>query len=94
MVGDVEVSSAQNSTCMEINSTNLNTDDEITISVKLPLNLPDVLEKFQATLLEKAMERSGGNRTHAANALGLNRTTLISKAKRHGVITEIGNGQD
>jgi DNA-binding NtrC family response regulator len=76
---------------MEINSAQIGNDDEITISVKLPLNLADVLEKFQATLLEKAMERSNGNRTHAANALGLNRTTLISKAKRHGVIAESNN---
>lgn len=73
---------------MEINASTLEQNDEITISVKLPLNLSDVLEKFQATLLERAMEKSGGNRTHAANALGLNRTTLISKAKRHGVIPE------
>lgn len=73
---------------METNSANINMDDEITISVSLPLNLADVLEKFQATLLSKAMEKSGGNRTHAANALGLNRTTLISKAKRHGVIAD------
>ncbi len=73
---------------MNHNSSNLNTDEEITISVKFPLNLPEVLEQFQTTLLTKAMERSNGNRTHAANALGLNRTTLISKAKRHGVITE------
>ncbi len=76
---------------MEINSAQIGNDDEVTISVKLPLNLADVLEKFQATLLEKAMERSNGNRTHAANALGLNRTTLISKAKRHGVIAESNN---
>ena len=70
------------------NSSILNTDEEITISVKFPLNLAEVLEDFQTTLLAKAMERSNGNRTHAANALGLNRTTLISKAKRHGVIAE------
>lgn len=75
---------------METNSTNFNIDDEITISVKLPLKLADVLEKFQTTLLAKAMEKTGGNRTHAANALGLNRTTLISKARRHGVIAESG----
>jgi DNA-binding protein Fis len=73
---------------MNHNSSNLNTDDEITISVKFPLKLAEVLEEFQATLLSKAMERSNGNRTHAANALGLNRTTLISKAKRHGIIAE------
>lgn len=69
---------------MEINT---DEENEITISVKLPMNLADVMERFQATILSKAMERHQGNRTHAANSLGLNRTTLISKAKRHGVIT-------
>jgi len=73
---------------MEINTSNQEKNDEITVSVKLPINLADVLEQFQATLLEKAMEKSNGNRTHAANYLGLNRNTLISKAKRHGVIPE------
>lgn len=73
---------------MEINASPSEKNEEITVSVKLPVNLADVLEKFQATLLEKAMEKSGGNRTHAANYLGLNRTTLISKAKRHGVIPD------
>lgn len=73
---------------MELNTINQEKSEEITVSVKLPIDLADVLEKFQATLLEKAMEKSNGNRTHAANFLGLNRTTLISKAKRHGVIPE------
>lgn len=71
---------------MKNNSETLNTEDEITISVKFPMNLADVLEQFQTTILSKAMEKCRGNRTHAANSLGLNRTTLISKAKRHGVI--------
>lgn len=73
---------------MEINTLKNDTEDEITISVKLPMNLADVLEQFQAKILEKAMEKFQGNRSHAAKALGLNRTTLISKAKRHGVIAE------
>jgi DNA-binding NtrC family response regulator len=73
---------------MDINTSNENTIDEITISVRLPMKLSDVLEQIQSVILEKAMERCKGNRTHAANSLGLNRTTLISKAKRHGVIPE------
>jgi len=71
---------------MKINTTNTELQDEITVSVRFPLNLSEVLEQFQTTLIEKAMSKSRGNRTHAANYLGLNRTTLISKAKRHGVI--------
>jgi DNA-binding NtrC family response regulator len=71
---------------MEINTSDEIIADEITISVQFPMKLSDVLEQFQATILEKAFERHNGNRTHMANSLGLNRTTLISKAKRHGVI--------
>jgi DNA-binding protein Fis len=70
---------------MEINTQR---EDEIIVSVKIPMNLADVLEKIQTAILEKVMEKCNGNRTHAANNLGLNRTTLISKAKRHGVIAE------
>jgi DNA-binding NtrC family response regulator len=70
---------------MEINS---KADDEITVSVKFPMNLSEVLEHFQTTILSKAMEKFHGNRSQAAKALGLNRCTLISKAKRHGIISE------
>ena len=62
--------------------------DEITISVKLPMSLHDFMEKLQTQILNLAFEKFNGNRSHAAKALGINRTTLISKAKRHGIIAE------
>jgi DNA-binding NtrC family response regulator len=36
-------------------------------------------------ILRQALERAGGNKTRAAAALGLKRTTLIDKLKRHGL---------
>lgn len=36
-------------------------------------------------ILRQALERAGGNKTRAATALGLKRTTLIDKLKRHGL---------
>ena len=66
-----------------------NKTDEITISVKLPMSLHDFMEKLQTQILSLAFEKFHGNRSHAAKALGINRTTLISKAKRHGIIAEI-----
>jgi DNA-binding NtrC family response regulator len=73
---------------MEINTVN---EDEMAVLVKLPMDLADVLEKFQAAILTKTMNRFGGNRSQAAKALGLHRTTLISKAKRHGLIAKQEN---
>jgi DNA-binding protein Fis len=56
--------------------------------VKLPMDLATVLEHVQTVILQTAMKRYNGNRTHAANSLGLNRTTLIWKAKRHGILPD------
>ena len=36
-------------------------------------------------ILRRAMERAGGNKTRAARALGLKRTTLIDKLRRLGL---------
>ena len=33
------------------------------------------------------MREAGGNKSHAARALGIPRTTLISKLKKHGLAT-------
>jgi Nif-specific regulatory protein len=44
--------------------------------------LPELPEK---DLIEAALRESGGNRTHAARALGLSREGLRKKMKRHGL---------
>lgn len=74
---------------METNTSEQKTPlDEINITVKLPMDLATVLEHVQSVILQTAMKRFNGNRTHAANSLGINRTTLIWKAKRHGILPD------
>jgi DNA-binding NtrC family response regulator len=54
-------------------------------SVPLPssgIDLGEALQKLEGGLIEQALERVGGNRTLAANLLGINRTTLVEKLKR------------
>jgi transcriptional regulator with PAS, ATPase and Fis domain len=46
------------------------------------LDLKRALRKTELELIEKALERTGGNRTEAAALLGLNRTTLVEKLKK------------
>jgi DNA-binding NtrC family response regulator len=40
------------------------------------------VEGYEASLIRWALEQSRGNRTHAAQLLGLNRTTLLEKLKK------------
>jgi DNA-binding protein Fis len=46
------------------------------------IDLGEALQKLEGGLIEQALERVGGNRTLAANLLGINRTTLVEKLKR------------
>jgi DNA-binding NtrC family response regulator len=49
--------------------------------------LRSVSEAFEKGLLADALARTGGNRTHAARALGISRQGLYRKLKRHGLAT-------
>jgi DNA-binding NtrC family response regulator len=46
------------------------------------LDLRKALERVEKHFIEKALERTGGNRTEAAALLGLNRTTLVEKMRK------------
>ena len=46
------------------------------------VNLREVLEQFEGRLIDEALRRSNGNRTAAAQMLGLKRTTLVAKLRR------------
>jgi transcriptional regulator with GAF, ATPase, and Fis domain len=46
------------------------------------LDLRSALEALECQLIERALQRAGGNRTEAAALLGLNRTTLVEKLRR------------
>ena len=46
------------------------------------VNLEDVVAKFEHALIRRALERTAGNKSQAADLLELKRTTLIEKLKR------------
>jgi DNA-binding NtrC family response regulator len=47
------------------------------------LDLRSALESLERQLIDRALQRSGGNRTEAAALLGLNRTTLVEKLRKY-----------
>lgn len=44
-----------------------------------------MLAEMERPLLEKVMQHTGGNQTHAAKLLGLNRSTLRKKLHHYGL---------
>ena len=60
----------------------------------IDLDIPDegvelsrILEDLESGFIIKAMEKSGGVKSKAAELLGINRTTLIEKMKKRGMIS-------
>jgi DNA-binding NtrC family response regulator len=47
------------------------------------LDLRSAIDQVERQLIDEALERTGGNRTEAAALLGLNRTTLVEKIRKH-----------
>jgi DNA-binding NtrC family response regulator len=52
------------------------------------LNLEDIVATLERELIRQSLEMSGGNRSHAAELLGLKRTTFIEKLKRMGMAAD------
>ena len=52
-------------------------------SAESSLDLREAISKVERQLIHRALERTGGNRTEAAALLGLNRTTLVEKIRKH-----------
>ena len=46
------------------------------------IDLVATLTAFEDVLLDQALRQSGGNRTRAAELLGISRTTFVDKIKR------------
>jgi DNA-binding NtrC family response regulator len=62
--------------------------------IELPeegIDLREVLEKLEASLIDQALERTGGNRNRAAALLKINRTTLVEKLKKRGAPGDDGD---
>ena len=56
-------------------------------AVTLPedgMNLDTFICQVERQLIERSLERTGGNKGQAARLLGLKRTTLVEKIKRLG----------
>jgi transcriptional regulator with GAF, ATPase, and Fis domain len=47
------------------------------------LDLRTALETLERQLIDRALQKAGGNRTEAAALLGLNRTTLVEKLRKY-----------
>ena len=50
-----------------------------------PRTLQEQLDRMEARILRAALARHGGNKTRAAEELGLSRVGLRSKLERHGL---------
>jgi two-component system, NtrC family, response regulator AtoC len=51
------------------------------------LELDEVVRRAERKALEKALRKSGGNRTIAARILGVSRRTLYNKLEEHGLVS-------
>ncbi len=49
------------------------------------IDIDQCIRRFQREMMVQALERANGNKTAAANMLGLNRTTFIERMRRHGL---------
>jgi transcriptional regulator with GAF, ATPase, and Fis domain len=47
------------------------------------LDLRTALENLEREMIDRALQKAGGNRTEAAALLGLNRTTLVEKLRKY-----------
>ncbi len=54
------------------------------------LDLPQYLRDTERTLIRSSLERTGGNKQQAARLLNIKRTTLLEKAKRLDLESEVG----
>jgi sigma-54 specific flagellar transcriptional regulator A len=50
-----------------------------------PINFKEKLRLYEVSMIKKALAISNGNQTRAAKELGINRTTLIEKMRKHGI---------
>jgi len=49
------------------------------------IDLNEAVSAMERNLIQKALEKTGGVRSRAAQLLGLNRTTLLEKMKKMGI---------
>jgi two-component system NtrC family response regulator len=63
----------------------------------LQLELPPrgiSLESVEKELIARALEKFGGNQTHAAKYLDISRKALIYRMEKHGIRRKAAEGED
>jgi|GEM_PF-5254323 len=58
------------------------------------VDLKAVVTAFENHLVDQALARTSGNKNRASMLLGLNRTTLVEKLRKRGMITPLKANQD
>ena len=53
-----------------------------------PLNLQEEVHRFEAALIRIALSKTGGRQRRAARLLGTKVTTLNTKIRRYGIVTD------
>ncbi|MEK6579922.1 MAG: sigma-54 dependent transcriptional regulator [Bdellovibrionota bacterium] len=53
------------------------------------LNLKSIVEAFENHLVDQALARTGNNKNRASELLNMNRTTLVEKLRKRGMITPL-----
>jgi len=64
------------------------TKEEVINHKKKPASLKDALKSSEKEIIENVLKECKGNRKKAAQALGINRTTLYNKMREYGLIKE------
>lgn len=69
---------------MQLTTSNGPRDDQL-VAVRLPAAYHGAVTEFKRRLIEATLRQVRGNRTHAARALGLQRTYLLRLIRELGV---------
>jgi DNA-binding NtrC family response regulator len=70
---------------MQLTTNNGPRDDQL-VAVRLPAAYHGAVVEFKRRLIEATLRQVRGNRTHAARALGLQRTYLLRLIRELGVV--------
>ncbi len=68
--------------------------DDILHQLRDDASLTEKVENYEKELILKAMEKAGHVQTKAAKLLEINRTALIYKLKKYGLLTDPGEGTE
>ncbi len=58
------------------------------------VDLRQVMEQFESRLIDEALRRSNGNKSAAAQMLGLKRTTLVAKLRKKKMLSDDADMED